>query len=300
MPPSQPVWTVQPILEWTQKYFAEGGIPTPRLDAELLLAFVCQCSRMELYLNYEKPLTLSERDHYRTLLKQRIHGTPVAYLLGEKDFWTLTLAVRPGVLIPRPDTEILVEKAVEAIKAWQGTHLGQVCSILEVGTGSAAIPLALCHELKHLNFIALEVSESALRVAQENCTRYENLIGGRHNHVELVQGNALEMLPRGSKFDFMLSNPPYVPQGQIPQLQKEIALHEPHQALNGGEDGLDFYRQFFQQSQDFLKPRGEMLLEIGYNQATILQGMLPQNLELVEIGKDLQSHPRVLHLQQQT
>lgn len=295
MTPTQPVWTVQPILQWTHQYFAGAGMASPRLDAELLLAFVCRCSRMDLYLNYEKPLTLPERDHYRDLVKKRAQGMPVAYLLGEKDFWTLTLAVRPGVLIPRPDTEILVEKASQAIQAWQEAHPAKDCCILEVGTGTGAIALALCQELEHLQIVALDVSELALEVAQENHHRYENLTIPRHNHVEWVQGNVLERFP-AAKFDFLVSNPPYVVRSQIPQLQKEIALHEPHEALDGGEDGLDFYRHFFQHSRDFLKPEGEMLLEIGYNQAPALQAMLPQHLAWVETSKDLQSHPRVIHV----
>lgn len=292
----EPVWTVKSILQWTQDYFKSHQLLSPRLDAELLLAFACQCSRIDLYLNYEKPLSLPEREQYRRLIKKRIQGAPVAYLLGEKDFWTLTLSVKPGVLIPRPDTETLVEKTCLAIKKWQAAHPAQECFILEVGTGTAAIPLALCSDLYQLRILSVDISEAALAVALLNVQRYQNLLAPHHNHLQLVQGNGLEMLPLTTKFDFIVSNPPYIPRRQIPQLQEEVSCYEPQQALDGGEDGLDFYRYFFEQGVKFLKSEGEMLLEIGYDQGDALQAMLPQHLKLVEIGKDLQSHPRVWHV----
>ncbi len=295
MAPIEPVWTVRSIIEWTQQYFKNHNIDSPRLDAELLLSFVCHCSRMELYLAYDKPLLTEEREHYRELVKKRIQGVPVAYLLGEKGFWTLTLFVEVDVLIPRPETEILVETACVTIKKWQELHQEKPCFVLEIGTGTGAIPLALCSSLQNLNCVTVDISDIALKVAAKNTRHHQDLLAPRSNSLQMVRGDRFQMLYPSVKFDFILSNPPYVPTAQIPQLQKEIALYEPKQALDGGEDGLDFYRYFFRDGVEYLKPGGEMLLEIGHDQVMGLAALLPDSLEVIQIVEDLQSHPRVWH-----
>ena len=287
--------TIQAAIERTCRYFEEHRIASPRLDAELLLAFVCQCSRVELYLNYDKPLLPEELKNFHALVEKRMQGIPVAYLLGEKGFWTLTLVVEEGVLIPRPDTETLVEQLCAAVKAWQIIHEGQPCRILEMGTGTAAIPLALCSSLKQLIVVSIDISSSALQTARQNIKLYSHLITPRDNRIHLLRGDRFSILDKSAKFDFIVSNPPYIPSAQIPGLQREIAFHEPHQALDGGKDGLDFYRYFFDDGMNYLKPEGEMLLEIGYNQIPTLEALLPGGWQVLQITKDLQSHPRVWH-----
>lgn len=293
----QQMWTVKSILDWTQNYFTEKQIPTPRLDAELLLAHVCQYSRMELYLNYDKPLLEIERQSFRELIKQRVQGAPVAYLLKEKGFWTLTLHVEDGVLIPRPDTETLVETAITAIKEWQFDHEDTPCRILEVGTGTGAIPLALCSALKNLEITTTDISPQAIQTATRNITDHQKLLEPRDNSIELLEGDRMEMLSSEELFDFIISNPPYIPTNQIPHLQKEVAIFEPRIALDGGADGLDFYRYLFEKSAAFLKSEGQMLLEMGFDQGPALHSLLPSYLEFLQIIEDLQSNPRVFHVQ---
>ncbi|MBF0279245.1 MAG: peptide chain release factor N(5)-glutamine methyltransferase [SAR324 cluster bacterium] len=283
------------IVKWTEQYFKKHYIESPRLDAEMLLAFVCQCSRIDLYLDYDKPLRAEEREQFRELVKKRVQGMPVAYLMGEKGFWNLDLFVERGVLIPRPDTETLVEKSCDAIQKWQKLHLKKTCSILEIGTGTGAIPLALCSSLQNICCISVDVSEDALKIASKNLRRHSNLLNPRFNSLKLIQGNQFQMLSRSAEFDFIISNPPYIPTGQIALLQKEILFYEPKQALDGGEDGLDFYRNIFLNGVKHLKVNGELLLEIGYDQVQGIQALLPDSMELICIAEDLQSHPRVWH-----
>lgn len=290
------IWTIQSILNWTRNYFTEKQIPTARLDAEILLSHVCQCSRMDLYLAFDKPMQAVELDHFRGLVKRRVQGSPVAYLVEEKGFWTLTLHVEPGVLIPRPDTEILVETSISAIEAWQEIHDETPCQILEVGTGTAAIPLALCSSLENLCITTTDISPDAIKVATQNIETHQDLLEPRSNQLELVHGDRLQMLPPEEPVDFIVSNPPYIPSADIPGLQVEVSAHEPQLALDGGADGLDFYRYLFEKSASFLKPEGEMLLEIGYDQVPGLEAILPPHLELVQVVEDLQSHPRVFHV----
>ncbi len=297
---TQEVWTIRSILEWTHQYFQKKNITSPRLDAELLLAFVCQCSRMELYLTYDKPLSAEEKTHYRMLIKKRGEGVPVAYLIGEKGFWTLNLFIEEGVLIPRPDTETLVEKACDVIQAWQDIHQDQTCTILEVGTGTAAIPLALCSSLKNLLIISTDISNTATKNAAKNIKHHQHLFSSRSNQIYLIRGDRFEMLQATTEFDIILSNPPYIPTQEIAQLQREISYYEPRLALDGGADGLNFYRYFFQHSIHYLKPDGQMLLEIGHNQLPMLQKIIPDFLKLDEVVQDLQSHPRVCHLKRCT
>ena len=230
MNPPRQFCTVRNAIERACRCFETHQIASPRLDAELLLAFVAQYSRVELYLNYDKPLLPGELKNYHALVKKRIWGTPVAYLLGKKDFWTLTLVAKEGVLIPRPDTETLVEQLCSIVNAWQSIHDKQPCRILEMGTGTAAIPLALCSSLKNIIIVSIDICNSALQIAAKNIKIYAHLISPRENRVLLVQGDRFDMLDLSTKFDFIVSNPPYIPTAQISGLQKQISLYEPRQA----------------------------------------------------------------------
>ena len=164
-------WTIERILNWTQGHFEKMCPGTPRLDAELLLANVLRCSRLDLYLRLDQPLDETERGAYKKLVQQREAGCPVAYLTGEKEFWSLTLEVNKATLIPRPDTETLVKITSEHIRKWQNGHPDETCQIAELGTGSAAIPLALCAELQNLHIISVDCSAEALAVASGNLQR---------------------------------------------------------------------------------------------------------------------------------
>lgn len=292
-------WTIQEILSWTTQYFREKSLSSPRLDAELLLSEVCHCTRMDLYLNADKPLSPDERSLYREMVRSRIEGVPVAYLTEKKEFWSLTLWVHRGVLIPRPDTETLVDVMCRQIRHWQNIHTDQPCFVVELGTGSGAIPLALCSELENLKFFSIDVSKIALETALKNMNKYEALLASKNNAVHLVQGEYFEMLAPRQQFDFIIGNPPYIPSDTIPQLQKEVSLYEPAEALDGGQDGLNFYRYLFKNGTKWLKSNGEILLETGFDQEQELKELLSENgedFQLEAFIKDLQSHPRVIHL----
>lgn len=254
-------WTVLKVLQWTAGYLKEKGVDGARLDAELLLAEVLQLDRVGLYVNYDRPLEETELAAYRKLVGRRARREPVAYILGRSEFWSLPLAVRPEVLIPRPDTEVLVEEALQRA-AGEGR-------ILDVGTGSGAIAIALAHELPEAQVVAIDLSDDALAVAKENAR--SNSVAER---IFFQQGD-LRNLPSGP-FELIVSNPPYIPQGDLASLQPDVRDYEPHLALVGGSDGLDCYRILASQSRQCLTAGGWMLLEVGLGQAEAVQELLIQ------------------------
>ena len=266
-------WTIADILNWTQGHFEKMRPDSPRLDAELLLAFVLDCPRLDLYLRADQPLNEKERGAYRELVQQRAAGCPIAYLTGEKEFWSLTLEVNKNTLIPRPDTEKLVEIAVEQIRTRQNKHPDSKCLIAELGTGTGAIPLAICAELQNLHIIAVDCTADVLEVAARNLRRHESLLSPRHNHIELVESNLFSKINPAAKLDFVISNPPYIPSESISSLQVDVAQYEPHTALDGGTDGLSFYRYLLETAPSLLAKDGEMLLEIGFDQQADLSSL---------------------------
>ena len=266
-------WTIADILNWTQGHFEKMRPDSPRLDAELLLAFVLDCPRLDLYLRADQPLNEKERGAYRELVQQRAAGCPIAYLTGEKEFWSLTLVVNKNTLIPRPDTEKLVEIAVEQIRTRQNKHPDSKCLIAELGTGTGAIPLAICAELQNLHIIAVDCTADVLEVAARNLRRHESLLSPRHNHIELVESNLFSKINPAAKLDFVISNPPYIPSESISSLQVDVAQYEPHTALDGGTDGLSFYRYLLETAPSLLAKDGEMLLEIGFDQQADLSSL---------------------------
>ena len=271
---------------------------SPRLDAELLLAFVLDCPRLDLYLRADQPLNEKERGAYRELVQQRAAGCPIAYLTGEKEFWSLTLEVNKNTLIPRPVTETVVEIAVEQIRKRQNNHPDSKCLIAELGTGTGAIPLAICAELKDLHIIAVDCKADVLEVAARNLQRHESLLSPRHNHIELVESNLFSNISPATKLDFIISNPPYIPSDTISSLQVDVAHYEPHIALDGGPDGLSFYRYLLETAPSLLAKDGEMLLEIGFDQHADLSS-LKQNFPVWKSSAflpDLQGNDRVWKL----
>ncbi|MGE4345500.1 MAG: peptide chain release factor N(5)-glutamine methyltransferase [Geoalkalibacter sp.] len=251
MAEGEEAWTVLRVLRWTAGYFRERGLDSPRLDAELLLADTLGVDRVGLYLRYDQPLTDEELAAYRRRVARRAKNEPVAYILGKAEFWSLSLKVAPAVLIPRPDTEVLVEEAL--------VRGGERARVLDVGTGSGAIVLALASERPDWSFAALDLSQEALQIAQENARRHE--MDGR---ISFVHGD-LAHLPEGP-FDLIVANPPYIPRGELAGLMADVRDYEPVQALDGGEDGLDAYRALAAQAISRLAPGGCLLVEIGAGQ----------------------------------
>ena len=251
-------WTVLKLLRWTADYFAGRGIDSPRLDAELLLAETLGLDRVGLYLNFERPLLANELAAYRERVRRRAGREPLAYLLGTAEFWSLPLKVTPDVLIPRPDTELLVEQALQRVTG--------PARVLDVGTGSGALAIALAHERPEWQVTALDISPRALAVAEGNAR--DNGVAER---ITLVEGNLIA-LPSGP-FELIVANPPYIPHRELAELMPEVRDFEPHLALDGGADGLDAYRALAGQAGRVLTPGGWLLVEVGMGQAPAVQAL---------------------------
>jgi release factor glutamine methyltransferase len=273
-------WTVLKVLQWTAGYLEEKGIEGGRLDAELLLADALGLDRVGLYLNYDRPLAAGELTLFRDRVGRRARREPVQYILGRVEFWSLPFVVNPAVLIPRPDTEILVEEALKRAPA--------AAAILDVGTGSGAIAVALAHELTGATVEGVDLSPAALAVAAENARR--NGVAGRTTFSEAD----LARLPAGP-FDLILSNPPYIAEGDLGGLMPEVRDFEPRLALAGGADGLDSYRLLAGQAAATLRPGGWMLLEVGIGQAPAVMELLAEaGLREVFSRDDYAGIPRVV------
>lgn len=276
-------WTILGVLDWTAQRFGEREIASPRLEAQLLLAHVLGCSRVELYTGFDKPLAEAELARYRALIKRRLAGEPVAYILGEAEFWSLPLAVSPDVLVPRPDSETVVEVAV----ARRGDRAAP-CAVLELCTGSGAIALALAKELPAATILATDVSAPAAAVARANVARH-----GQQARVEVALGDLWEAVPRGARFDLVVANPPYVETAVIDTLAAEVR-REPRLALDGGADGLAFYRRILARAAEHLAPGGALVLEHGYDQADAVGALAREaGLAGVAMVRDLGKNPRV-------
>ncbi|NLJ25147.1 MAG: peptide chain release factor N(5)-glutamine methyltransferase [Firmicutes bacterium] len=259
-------------------YLASKGVDTARLDAELLLGHVLKMERIELYMRFDQPLEPREVDAYRIAIAKRAGRQPVAYITGSKEFYSLKLRVNPNVLIPRPETELLVERVLE----WLGQQELEA-RIIELGTGSGAIAVALAHSLGQVEgarprIYATDISPEALQVAKANVDDYE--VG---ETVEFLQGNLYDALPSSlvSQVDVIISNPPYIPTDEIKELAPEILQYEPLGALDGGVDGLAFYRRIYAEGQKFLRPGGLVAVEIGHGQGSQVVA-IAQNLGYIE------------------
>jgi release factor glutamine methyltransferase len=249
-------WTTLSVLNWTKSRFADRGIASARLDAEVLLAHVLGKTRVALYTGFDQPLEEPELARYRELIKRRLAGEPVAYLVGEQEFWSLPLTVDPRVLIPRRDTETLVEVGRRA----GGRRLA------DVATGSGALALALAKELPEAAVVATDLSEDALTVARANVARHH-----LEARVELRAGDLLAPLGEET-FDLIVSNPPYVRTGELAGLAPEVK-HEPRRALDGGADGLDLLRRLVPGARDRLAEGGTLAVEHGFDQGAAVRAL---------------------------
>ncbi|MCA1797656.1 MAG: peptide chain release factor N(5)-glutamine methyltransferase [Geobacteraceae bacterium] len=245
-------WSVLEVVRWTTTYLQEKGVDNPRLDAELLVGSALHKDRVGLYLSYDQPLEQSELDTIRALVKRRALREPLQYILGYTEFWSLPFRVGPEVLIPRADTEVLVEEGLKVLEQREGT-------VLDVGTGSGAIAVALAHTAG-VRVHAVDISPTALEIARANAATNE--VG------ELVTFAPADLHAlNGGGYRMVVSNPPYVTWAQMCELMPEVKQHEPELALNGGEDGLGAYRSLARQADSLLEPEGWLLVEVGVDQA---------------------------------
>lgn len=281
------VWTIKRILEWTTGYFRDKAIDSPRLDAELLLAHVLKCERIRLYMDYDKPLSPEERAAFRALVRRRAAYEPVAYILGEREFFSRSFEVNPAVLVPRPETEHLVEEVL----GWAEGREQQPLRVLDIGTGSGALAVVLACELPQARVVATDISAEALEVARRNAERH-----GVAERVELRQGDLWAPArdePPGS-FDVIVSNPPYVETSVRASLMADVRDYEPHLALFAGRDGLDVLRGLIPGVPKYLASPGIFACEYGSSQRDAVRGLMESagGWSAVRDIIDLQKLPR--------
>jgi release factor glutamine methyltransferase len=282
--------TCAEALRWGTTYLQRCGVDTARLDAEVLLAHCLRCERTTLYRERDHELTADESARFQELVARRGAHEPAAYLTGMREFWSLPLAVRPGVLIPRPETEWVVETALRYAPRF--LHHSRRCRVLDIGTGSGNIAIAVAASLAAVDVIAIDISPEALAVAQLNARACQVA-----ERVHYIRGDLLSPLhPHRARFDLLLSNPPYIAAEEFPLLPPTVRGYEPRQALDGGRDGLAFYRRLCAAGLQYLTAGGIAIVEVGHHQAGDVSRLLVQSQqwELVEVVKDYSGVERVV------
>jgi len=292
------IWTPPKLVSWISDSFKKRGLPQPhRLEAEILVCHALNISRLDIYLQYDKPCTEEEQEVLRSLVRRRFQREPLAYILESSKFWTLDLHVGSGVLIPRQDTEVVVETALKVIQA---SNNSRPHSVLEFGTGSGAISIALATECNDLLIVAVDSSTTALKYARNNLVRYQDKISANGNRLFFLGCDRFDAIKNRSHFDMIISNPPYIPSNDIADLQAEISQWEPKDALDGGKDGFDYYRILKDAAETFLKQNGSLVMEHGHNQKASIHDHMSKSdsLKLTDCIKDYAGHDRVIVYQQ--
>jgi release factor glutamine methyltransferase len=281
-------WTVIDILNTARQHLEEKQIENPRGSAEALLCRVLNLPRIELYLRHDRPLTAAETDAYRELLRRRVRHEPLQLILGSVEFAGVRIEVRPGVLIPRPETEELVERVAAEI----AKSLEPVRRVLDLGTGSGCIAVALAKRFPAMTVDAVDVDYEALQLAAHNARL--NDVGERVRTVlcDMLAPRLFDLVT--PPYDAVISNPPYVSERDFNSLAPEIRNHEPKQALTAGEDGLTFYRRIAELLPQLLQPGGILALEIGIGQSKAVTALLGDSVHAIEISRDMSGIPRML------
>lgn len=272
---------INEILRKATSKLDAAGIENARLDAEILLAHVLNCRRLYLYVDADKNVSPDRINRYESLIESRIEKIPVAYLTGQREFFGLNFAVTPAVLIPRPDTEILVQVSIEKLSKIDSPIF------LDIGTGSGAICISILKQLKTARAVTVDISADAIDCAKFNAEKF-----GVDDRLTFHIGNLFEPL-RGQKFHAVISNPPYIPTKDLATLQDEVQ-REPQLALDGGSDGLNFYRRIIDEASKFLFDGGFLAVEIGINQVDAVKSLMSKNFNAVEIFRDLSNIERVV------
>jgi release factor glutamine methyltransferase len=285
-PPAEQDWTVGSLLEWTERYLAQKGVEFPRLDAQVLLAHALACRRIDLYgTRHGEPAGEEVRQRYRELIRKRVEGCPVAYLVGRKEFFSLELEVGPDVLIPRPDSELAVSECLRLAKGVAAPR------VLDIGTGSGNLAVAVAKHHPGARVTAVDLSPKALAVAERNAVKH-----GVAERMHFLGGDLFAPVPAGERFDFILSNPPYIPRDDIAKLAPGVRDYEPHMALDGGPDGYAVLEQLVAGARAFLEPGGYLIVEIGAPQEAEARRRIAAHVgyELAPTVYDYSRHPRVL------
>jgi release factor glutamine methyltransferase len=293
--------TVLEGIQRSAEFLARKGVDSPRLQAELLLAHVLKLERMRLYLNFERPLSTEEANAFRNLVVRRGEREPLQQITGSTNFCGFEIAVNRAVLVPRPETELLAEKGSESLKSKvqslkSGTDASESkITALDLGTGSGCLAVALAKNCDRARVVATDLSPEALECAKSNALR--NNVTDR---IEFRLGNGFEPLNSGEHFDLIISNPPYIPTAEIDSLQPEVRDWEPKLALDGGPDGLDWYRRIAREAMAFLATDGRVILEFGDGQSAAIRNLFENEKWIVEgIIEDYTRRPRLMAARRQ-
>lgn len=292
-------WTTRRLIAWMQEAFARKELDSPRLLAEMLMAHVIGCERLKLYLDPDRPASPLERDTLRNLVGRALKHEPVQYLVGEAWFFGLPFAVDRRVLIPRPATETIVEEVLQNVRARHGPSgaKGEGLLIADICTGSGCIAISLLKNLPAARVVATEISPEAIEVARSNAIRHSVL-----DRLDLLTGDLVAPLldyptTRGvASLDYLVSNPPYIPDDEWDAVAPNVKDHEPHLALRGGADGLDYVRRLLETAPRLLEEDGLILIEVADSRAEQARSMLGANSELADVRllKDFEALPRVI------
>lgn len=275
--------TILEVINLSTKYLREKGIDSPRMNAELLLAHTLKMPRLQLYLSYELPLKEEELKIMRNYLKKRGEFEPLQYIIGETDFFGLKLKTDKRALVPRPETELLVEEIIRQYKDFEKVKF------LEIGTGSGNIVISIVKNILNSFAVTIDKSSDAINLAKENAALNEVL-----NKIEFINCD-LNQFEIKEEFDFVVSNPPYVSLNDYNSLQKEIVKYEPFEAVCDGNDGFSFYRMIIEKAKKNIKHGGKIFFEIGFNQSEVVKSILETNdFKEISIIKDYQKIDRII------
>lgn len=284
------IWTISSLLNWTVNYFKTKGIESARLDAEVLLANVLQKERIYLYVHFDEPMQQEELAKFREYVAKRARRVPVAYIIGEREFMGLPFKVTSDTLIPRPDTEVLVENVILNI---EDSKKEEELKIIDIGTGSGAIILALLDNLPKAIGTAVDISEKAINVAKENAVSLK--LADRCNFLVGDLFKPLGFNGGANKFDIIVSNPPYIPQKDIAGLEIDVKQYEPLTALTDKGDGLSYYRRLLSEGKNYLQDNGFIALEIGIHQSEAVKDIAMQyGWKNIKVIKDYAGINRVV------
>ena len=284
-------WTIHRLIEWTMNHFAEAEVDAPRLAAELLLAHAIGCQRIELYTRFDVVPSAEELSKFRANVLQAAKQSPIAYLIGKKEFYSLEFEVTPAVLIPRPSTEVLVEQVTRYCKSLERERI----DILDLGTGSGCVGVTLCRHLENAFVVGSDISEEALEVAERNAEKF-----GLQERFQTVRADGFDLpadvVPTNG-FDVLASNPPYVASDDAESLEPAVRDHEPHIALFGDRDGLEFYRRIAASAGKIVARAGSIFVEIGYDQHDdVIEILTAGGYRHVASWRDYDTgHLRVIH-----
>jgi len=283
-------WSVIDIINWGASYFEERKIESPRLTIELILAKILNCKRIDLYLEFDKPFNDSELAKIKSMVLERAEGRPIQYILGEVEFFDTVLKVDESVLIPRPETEILVDLLIKDVFKFN-TDADIV--VLDIGTGSGNIAIAIAKKIRNSRIYAFDNSESALNTARQNA-----VLNNVCESINFFKADMMEDWNRKSnmEFDYIISNPPYIADGEKNRLPREVTGYEPAQALFAGEDGTKYYARIIQYFGNWLKTGGKIFMELGINQADKVTQMLQESgFGEIEVHNDYHNIARVIN-----